>query len=515
MEYYPFLLSLHHNLAKKFNFRSPLFIMKQHPLKASQYLYICIVCAIYTIGLFLLSSNLTNECLSYDEAGQFFLSQGLNHYSEPYSNPTSLTDVIKQNQDYNQDPGGFSIVLHFWSILSCNIIWLRTLPFLFYIGAILFTCLTTFEITRNKLLSLTSGLLLLALWGGDLPYCLRAYSMELCGMAYGLWMTFRLLKPKSGLHIVLYSTVLASFLTARYTIIIFGAIYGLICIYNICHWQDKATLSKRLSQIILFGIPLLLSVGYSYFFAMRIQNPNIAPMNYAIYLWLYNWPFKLVIIGLILATITLKWQLYKTRLLTIICITINVTFIFLGYFKLLPWTLMGIKGNCFVWLWYITMFCCAISLTQKLLNRYFICNYVFLASTIFFIVWSQASTNILTPKSTREENISNAFNNLQFPLTDKIVVLAGMSPSVRYIFEHGSLKSDKRFSYPTDFIFLFRGKHHNGSHDDEYLKNNYNFLDTLSGKPYLIGYTIDKKIFPDSYVPFGPYEIAPVLYRKF
>ncbi len=483
--------------------------------KFIKYLYIGIVTIIYAICLYMLGRNLAFDTLTYDEAGQFFISKGLNHYSAPNSPTGNILDVIVQNQHYNRDPGGFSILLHLWSMISCNIIWLRLLPFLFFIGAIIFTGLTVFEVTHRKLMAYTSGLLLMALWGGELPYCLRAYSMELCGMAYGLWIIYRLRQPKSISKTALYSIALAIFITARYTIIIFGAIYGIACIISIWTCQRDISVRKRILRIIIFGLPLLISVIYSYVFAMRIQNPNTEPMDYVVYLYTHNWPFKLIIAGIIFIIATYKWQKTPMRLLTIICIVINTAFIILGYFKLLPWDLIGIKGNCFVWLWYISVFSCGVELARNILSKRIMLNYAFLAATLFFICWSNSSTRFLYPMTLKSENIAEALDNIIVPTQQTIMVNLDMSPSVRYIFEYGCLKSDHRLSYPTDFIFLSGHKHSEWNKEKTIMREKYTILDQCPINTYLI--TMDSptnKTFPPSYKPVGHHNKYPIIFIK-
>ncbi|WP_300936818.1 hypothetical protein, partial [Muribaculum intestinale] len=481
----------------------------------AKYVYIGIVTIIYATCLYMLGRNLTFETLTYDEAGQFFMSRGLNHYSEPNSVSGSLWDVVIQNQHYNRDPGGFSMILYFWSMISCNIVWLRLLPFLFFIGAIVFTCLTVYEVTRRKLMAFTSGLLLMALWGGTLPYCLRAYSMELCGMAFGLWMIFKLRQPQSIGKLAAYSIIFALFLTARYTIIIFGAVYALFGIYNIYSWKPALSKHNYLIYIGIFGLPLLLSVLYSYFLAMRIQNPDAASMDYAVYLYTKHWPFKLVMAGLIFAIATYRWQSYSMRLLTIICIVINAICITLGYFKLLPWTLLDIKGNCFVWLWYTTVFSLTVDLFRNKISNCPICNYAFLGMPIFFIIWGNSSTRFLIPYSLRDEGITEIFDNINTPVQHPIMVNTEMSPSVRYIFEHGSLKSDNRFNYPSDFIFLSGDRHSDWSNEEISRRKNYAILDNRPANTYLISYKYTNIItFPESYQPVGTHNIYHLVFLK-
>ena len=84
-------------------------------------LYTAIAIA-YLAAFFLIGRNILDAPLSYDESGQIFISQGLNHWSHPYSQPLGLGQVIKNNSLYNLDPGGFSILLFFWEKVSHNLI---------------------------------------------------------------------------------------------------------------------------------------------------------------------------------------------------------------------------------------------------------------------------------------------------------------------------------------------------------------------------------------------------------
>lgn len=76
--------------------------------------------------------NFSNPFFWYDESGQFFISKGLNHYSEPFAIPQGFGQVLENNRNFNLDPGGFSFLLYFWSMVSNSAGFLRVLPFLFF-----------------------------------------------------------------------------------------------------------------------------------------------------------------------------------------------------------------------------------------------------------------------------------------------------------------------------------------------------------------------------------------------
>ena len=66
-------------------------------------LFIPIVVLVY-IGILLVSARyFNNPYLWFDEAGQFWISKGLNHDSAPLSECGNVIDVIENNQNYNYE----------------------------------------------------------------------------------------------------------------------------------------------------------------------------------------------------------------------------------------------------------------------------------------------------------------------------------------------------------------------------------------------------------------------------
>ena len=56
-------------------------------------IYLLVIVGIYIFTLSILSGNLNIHNLWYDEAGQFFISKGLNHDSNPMENAKSIKYV--------------------------------------------------------------------------------------------------------------------------------------------------------------------------------------------------------------------------------------------------------------------------------------------------------------------------------------------------------------------------------------------------------------------------------------
>lgn len=479
----------------------------------STYIYFIVTTIIYIICLYLLGRNLTFDTLWYDEAGQFFIAKGLNHYSSPLSPEGSIWDVLVQNSHYNQDPGGFSIILHFWSKLSNNIIWLRLLPFIFFIGAIVFTCLAVYEITTNKLVAYTSGLLLFALWGGQIPYELRPYSMELCGMAYGLWMVFRLRKYKVNhlSEIFLYSVILCFFLTARYTIIMFCMVYTFFALYFIWKNDIQRSVYHHILACLAFCLPLLCCVTYIYFLETKIQNSDLHSWEYIVYLYTSHWPFKLYGLGLLLSIVLLKWTNKSARILTYLCLSINILFIILGYFKLLPWCFTGNKGGAFVWLLYITFFCISYSIinSRSFQSRYR-SYYIYLTMACILIIFSSMLLSSLGLWKDRQYSIGKVLNEI--PSNSKLPILINeyLIPTLRFHYEY--VNHNNKIPYPEGFILL-NGKPHSqyGKQEEELIRQHNTIRkEAPSGSLYLDIIIIGpQSVIPTLLVKNDPYSFEP------
>ena len=163
--------------------------------------------------------NLLNPFLWFDEAGQFFISLGLNHYSEPNSLPGTFNEVLLNNNKFNLDPGGFSILLFLWLKISTNYSWIRLLPFLFFISSVFLTI----EISK-KVYDFKNpwiyGFLLFAI--PQLVFRsieLRAYTMEVLSIliSISLIVNFKNLNSYKLLTISILSSILIS---SRYSSIL-------------------------------------------------------------------------------------------------------------------------------------------------------------------------------------------------------------------------------------------------------------------------------------------------------
>lgn len=151
--------------------------------------------------------EIQNPYFWYDESGQFWISQGLNHESPPNSLRNSLPAIMESNSLYTFDPGGFSLILRLWSEVSISTVWLRILPEVFF-----FLTLVAFSLLLRQMkidhftTSLALLLITLGIPGGDAAF-LRPYSASLCSYVWILFIATNILKqsarPKNLFPIIL------------------------------------------------------------------------------------------------------------------------------------------------------------------------------------------------------------------------------------------------------------------------------------------------------------------------
>ncbi len=161
----------------------------------------------------------------FDEAGQYWLSQGQNHFSQ-FGEQKSLPSW-EFLHTYNLDPPGFSYLLAGWTGLGMDKAWtIRLLPVLFGLAALLLILLIGTHLFRLPLLvSVTiavSGALATPL--RNLFPELRAYTLEFLGViTVGMLLVLFSKRPDSlKLGLLPTGAVLFFFFTSRYSFVLAG-----------------------------------------------------------------------------------------------------------------------------------------------------------------------------------------------------------------------------------------------------------------------------------------------------
>jgi len=195
------------------------------PSQPNQWVYV----PFFTLGAYILAllyvlaaNNLEYRGIWWDEAAQFWIALGLNSYAEPFSNPAGLVEVIRFNNGANLDPGLFSILLHWWTVLGKSLSILRILPFLFLLVSMISLGLLAWRWTGDRLFSIAACVLPLCYQGITyFAFEIRAYSMEMAGMSVCTLLLVWLLDNASLRKAVLLGLACAVFMGSRYSFFLF------------------------------------------------------------------------------------------------------------------------------------------------------------------------------------------------------------------------------------------------------------------------------------------------------
>ncbi len=207
----------------------------------------------------------------WDETAQFWISQGINHYAEPGTGPGSISDVFHFNSLQNLDPGGFSVIAHYWTKLSREIEWVRALPLAFFI--ILQICMGAIAWRVSKSLVIAGiafALPLMYQWILYFGMENRAYSMEMAGIACSLYFLLRALHRNSLSGFLLLGIICSISLTSRYSFIVCLISLSSVLLYCKPGGWGK-TFIPYLYRLILFSIPIFLTGLIIFWYMLRHQ----------------------------------------------------------------------------------------------------------------------------------------------------------------------------------------------------------------------------------------------------
>ena len=416
---------------------------------------------IYTFCMFIIIGMmcvyLPNPYLWYDEAGQFFISQGLNHYSDPFSPEGGLYDVIVNNRGYNMDPGGFSVILFFWQKISTSYFWLRLLPVLFFFGFDFALYKVSVHETKNKTLSVVIATLpfILPVFTNRITE-LRAYSMEMMGVLLIVWLIIRY-KDNLNIRCLLFlSAVQMLFMTSRYgcLVVVFGAsLYVLYLLYQ----QNK--LPVFVPKSIVYGLPLIITVLVVYFGMMFFQNSHACQMGYASYL--SSSPQMLLSLMSILyyavILIAVLKGLKKKRIseLHILALIIGTIYFILSALGLYPWEMHRTISAYTLFVFTLIIELAKWLEAKSCINKDVIA-FLFLVPSLF--LWGGLYK--MVHRNITEQQLMEYTAFVEKYQFKKMRVEATLNPILRYQYEYGTLKDVyKKHKYPERFHLVDGGSH--------------------------------------------------------
>jgi hypothetical protein len=232
-----------------------------------------VVCLLIVLAV---GSNLSSPHFWFDEAGQYWIAMGQYHFAAAHSPAGSLHDVWEHSKSSIADPGGFTLLLRFWSEqFGSGPVVLRLLPALF--GAIFFTLIFVW-CGRNALpIYVSCAISAFMLTFPNLMEKLvelRPYSMELCGvLALGM-ATLTFLERPTRFTLAAWILVDLLFLLSRYSFVIYSLAACSLLIYRFSSLR-----SHRLLIATAVGASFAWMVAI-YFFMLRYQSATVVPPPY-------------------------------------------------------------------------------------------------------------------------------------------------------------------------------------------------------------------------------------------
>lgn len=216
----------------------------------------------FIVGIIFRLGNLSQE-LWLDEAGQFWISQGQNHYQENLFRG-GISQVWINNREFNLDPPLFGSILYYWTKVSTSTIWLRLLPIFFGFIAIYFTYKTMIIFNRNNKV-LQAGLVAFMVTNYTMTY----YSIEL--------RAFSLAQALLMVTIYYFTKYISEQNSSDLIRLMITSLISLYCLYSLWMFQVPIYFlllikyPKRIVKYVALLIPVIVVIFSIYWFQMRSQ----------------------------------------------------------------------------------------------------------------------------------------------------------------------------------------------------------------------------------------------------
>jgi hypothetical protein len=217
----------------------------------------------------------------YDEAVQFYDAIGINYDSPNVIH--NIDNVHLKNSRYNMDPGGYTLILHYWTKISMNPFFIRLLNFVFLVVLISIVVRMTNRCFKENLITLSLLLFLIVFNNAmliDRAIEVRGYMIEILVVSASVYFLFRgkyfLKQDKFNLKFIGLLLLFCFGMWSRYSAIVsIGFGWFLFSLTTLNLFSRKAIIG----HIVLLG-----NVTTIYLVMLRWQNPFGLPMDYLDYL---------------------------------------------------------------------------------------------------------------------------------------------------------------------------------------------------------------------------------------
>lgn len=385
--------------------------------------------------------NLFNPVLDYDEAGQFFISQGLNHFSPPFAKPSNLEAIIYNNAHYNMDPGGFTLLLSLWTKISYHFVWLRLLPFLFFSLATVVLIRLVWEFTNDLLYAVICGLLMFTITSCPYASFLRPYSMEIMFMLTGLLFINHLQNSISYKSLLVFGIINGLGMTVKYSTILFVFVYSCqVLAFILRTYKPK---SYKFIALSLYSTPIIISSlliltlsyqsqseGASGQVETFLDNPSLILKPINIIVWL----------GMLLLLYANRKRGHSVTIISIVVCCLHIVFVIMSICGKFPYNLFSRYGGSLLLCFFIVL--CISSYAYLRRFRYGYAIILLGIITTIGVTSIKSPGNLANITTIPKYNLCEDINKTE-PDT-KVFVTTFFCPSVRYLFEFTDKISNKQ-----------------------------------------------------------------------
>ena len=378
--------------------------------------------------LFCMCKGLFNRSVWYDEAMQFWIALGCD--PDLTSTRGGINDLIKLNQNFNHDPGGYSLILYFWSIASTGTMWLRSLSLMFFFLSILLIYKTSRIIFNSKLHSYACCLT--PFFIDSLLYLateIRPYSMECLSCAFNMFSICYIYKKNKDIPILILVTTMSILMTSRYSSIIGTSIAIFLIILII--FQKR---SFRLKRFFMTIAPFFSCFALIYIYSLKEQNPSIQTPSYIVNNFLFNWQNILFLISIPLSVfIALKIHNKCIKQLTLYVVILNIAFLTLSLLNIHPADICS-------------KYCISMIFSNLILYSFFTCDIILNLKSIFVnkVSFGIIILFILLQYKSMGMRYAQEDIELEYIVKSKekyIFIDKDLSPIVKYHLHHGKLSN--------------------------------------------------------------------------
>ncbi|OFZ22215.1 MAG: hypothetical protein A2X94_01795 [Bdellovibrionales bacterium GWB1_55_8] len=413
--------------------------------------------AVLIVGSYLWG-NVTNPFFWFDAAGQLFMALGMDPCGPPFAEIGSFWNSLKLNLGGNMDPGMFTILVRYWAFISTHPAWLRILPLLFLLAALVLIFRLTIKATNDLFLSAVLAFFpltnpLIAQWG----LSLRGYAMEMCGAVLASLLCYEPEVLKDKRRLIGAVLLLGFFAGSRYSFLL--VIFSLGAALAITRFEElRLKISKRMIAfgslaLLPIAIPLSMHAQTKVTYISRFVLAGKTPRGFFdIVLANLSRPEVLLqIVFVLVYSALLKGDPIKRRHQTFLyfLIFVNIAFIAVSIIGVYPWVL-----------------------DERYTISLNIVSYVAAASAVSIIASkleprkalsaggyaALCAIQALAVSNFKLDTYTNTYDSLEWAkseglLENRVSFLSrGAQIDARYLFEHGYLKGKWPEFYPGGFI---------------------------------------------------------------